>query len=269
VPLLRAGIRGALVAAFAFAVAAIGFCEGGLAQGAQPAADNPALQVGLCQCVADRTTRNLFCAAGASKCQQTCASPLYAFLPLGQGAVDRCAPSEVYVVLPNADGEPGSGAIKVTQGTDSTLLDKPYAAAAALNGATAHVGFDQKKVDHEFGDAIGARPILPKHFRLFFQSGGDSMAPESAAEFQAVLADIKRRPIYEVELVGHADTLSGDAENQKLSLARAESVRQSLIKAGVAPGTITTAGRGESELLVPTAKNTAEPKNRRVEVTVR
>ena len=257
------------ITAAAFFAAIFGFEAPGLSQKAQSAESNPALQIGLCQCIADRTTRNLFCATGMQKCQATCASPLYAFLPLGQDAVARCAPSEVYVVLPNADGRPGAGAINVTQGNVSTLLDRPYAAAAALNGATATIGFDQKQVDTAFGAAIGARPILPRHFRLFFESGGDRMTPQSAPELQAVIDDVKRRSVYEVDLVGHTDTVAGEAENRPLSLSRAEFVRQALIRAGVNTSTITSSGRADTELLVQTLSNVAEPQNRRVEVTVR
>ena len=42
-----------------------------------------------------------------------------------------------------------------------------------------------------------------------------------------------------------------------------------LIEQGLQAGFIRAVGRGERELLVPTAKNFSEPKNRRVEVIVR
>jgi outer membrane protein OmpA-like peptidoglycan-associated protein len=46
-------------------------------------------------------------------------------------------------------------------------------------------------------------------------------------------------------------------------------VREELLKLGIAPGRIRTAGRGEREPLVPTADGVAEPRNRRVEINVR
>jgi outer membrane protein OmpA-like peptidoglycan-associated protein len=233
-----------------------------------PAGD-PAFQIGLCQCIADRTTRNLFCAAGTAKCQAACSSTHYGFIPLGEAAVQRCSPTEVYVVLPNADGRPGSGAINVSQGGRTALLDQPFAAAGALNGAAAGIGFDQQQTDRIFGRAIAARPILPKHFRLFFESGNAQVTPDSVGEYQAIMADIKRRPVYEVDLVGHTDTVASETANKELSINRANAVRQTLVRDGVSAATITTAGRGETQLLVPTTKNVAEPRNRRVEVTVR
>jgi outer membrane protein OmpA-like peptidoglycan-associated protein len=41
------------------------------------------------------------------------------------------------------------------------------------------------------------------------------------------------------------------------------------VRRGIAPDRITTAGRGEREPLVPTADEVAEPRNRRVEISVR
>ena len=54
-----------------------------------------------------------------------------------------------------------------------------------------------------------------------------------------------------------------------LSLRRAERVRNDLIGRGIPGDKIQVAGRGEREPLVPTEDEVAEPRNRRVEITVR
>ena len=46
-------------------------------------------------------------------------------------------------------------------------------------------------------------------------------------------------------------------------------MRDDLVKLGVAPGQIQVAGRGEREPLVATDDEVAEPRNRRVEISVR
>ncbi|HEX3952685.1 MAG TPA: OmpA family protein [Stellaceae bacterium] len=229
----------------------------------------PSTQIGLCQCIADRASRNLFCAAGVAKCQKTCASPLYSFIPLASEALQRCAPAEVYVVLPNADGHPGSGAISVNQAGSSALLDEAYAAAASLNGSTGSVALGATEVNRMFHNAIAARPTLPRHFRLFFPLGSDRMVPESAVEFRAIVEYIKHAPGSQVEVVGHTDTVARESENQNLSLSRSAAIREALVRNGINPRTISTAGRGDRDLLVQTGNNVEEPRNRRVEVTVR
>src|SRR5205814_6996937 len=77
--------------------------------------------VGLCQCIADHTAMHMRCLPNAHSCQRVCASSLYSFVPAS--GTDRAAcppqeqyPEERYVVLPNADGRPGSGATTVTRG---------------------------------------------------------------------------------------------------------------------------------------------------------
>ena len=53
-----------------------------------------------------------------------------------------------------------------------------------------------------------------------------------------------------------------------LSLRRARKIRDDMVKLGV-PAQIQVAGRGEREPLVATEDEVAEPRNRRVEISVR
>ncbi|HEV3009509.1 MAG TPA: OmpA family protein, partial [Burkholderiales bacterium] len=65
------------------------------------------------------------------------------------------------------------------------------------------------------------------------------------------------------------DRVGKDADNDRLSLQRAERVRQSLVAQGIAAERIRASGRGERELVTPTADGVDEPRNRRVEINVR
>src|SRR2546427_395353 len=68
---------------------------------------------------------------------------------------------------------------------------------------------------------------------------------------------------------GHTGTVGDPERNDLLSARRAERVKGFLIEIGIPGAQIQTAGRGERELLVPTADNIDEPRNRRVEINVR
>ncbi len=70
-------------------------------------------------------------------------------------------------------------------------------------------------------------------------------------------------------VIGHTDTVGGLAYNDKLSLARAERLREMLVGLGISGERVGAAGRGKRELLVPTEDNISEPRNRRVEINVR
>jgi outer membrane protein OmpA-like peptidoglycan-associated protein len=58
-------------------------------------------------------------------------------------------------------------------------------------------------------------------------------------------------------------------QNVALGLKRATMVRSILIQAGLPPTTIDVTSHGEGDLLVQTRNNVPEPRNRRVEITVR
>jgi OOP family OmpA-OmpF porin len=174
----------------------------------------------------------------------------------------------LFVVLPNADGT--SGAITVSDNNqNSILLDKPYAASEEKGGTVAATTSDAQQVQQVFGPALAAQPILPAHFRLYFLRDTDTLTPESAQQYRAVFDDIKRRPVYQVEVIGYTDTLGTHSYNQQLSLKRAEAIRDRLIHDGLSANSISVAGRGELDPAVPTAPQVSEPRNRRVEITVR
>jgi outer membrane protein OmpA-like peptidoglycan-associated protein len=233
---------------------------------ARPGAVN---RVGLCQCTANRSTLQWRCLASAPACEAACTSPVYAFLPLSQNALSICPPTELYVVLPNADGRTGSGAIEVSDGKASTLLNRTYGAAAVLGGDAAELPLQAAETQGIFAQAIAARPPLPHLFRLYFETGSNQPTADGAAEYRNAVADIKARPVYEIEVIGHTDTVADNILNQKLSLDRATAIRQALIGDGVDARAIAITGRGKTNLAVRTGDNVPELRNRRVELLVR
>jgi OmpA-OmpF porin, OOP family len=70
-------------------------------------------------------------------------------------------------------------------------------------------------------------------------------------------------------VVGHTDRVGTVPYNDALSLRRAERVQAQLVQLGIPAAQIQAAGRGERAPLVPTEDEVAEPRNRRVEITVR
>ena len=171
------------------------------------------------------------------------------------------------MVLPNPDGT--SGAITVTEGPNSVVLDRPYAAEEVKGDQLKPTTSDSTQVEQVFGSALAAQPILPEHFRLYFLKDSDVLTAESRQQYQNVFADIKRRPVYQVEVIGYTDTLGEQAHNQQLSLKRAAALRDELVRDGLNPDSITIAGRGELDPAVATGPQVAEPRNRRVEITIR
>ncbi len=179
-----------------------------------------------------------------------------------------CPRQSLFVVLPNAEGG-GVGAITVEEENTVTTLDQPYAAAELRAGSIAPIAETQGNISVIFRSAIAAQPILPHHFRLYFILGSPELTPELKAAYRAVFDDTKQRPVHQIEVIGFTDTLGDLPSNQALSLARAAAIRDTLVRDGLDRQAILIAGRGKHDLLVPTADQTPEPRNRRVEITVR
>jgi len=178
-----------------------------------------------------------------------------------------CPRQAVFVVLPSEEGD--VGAVSVDDGKTVTTLDRPYATAESRAGSSEPVEESRGDIDVIFRRAFAAQPILPQHFRLYFVLGSDELTPPSATAYRLAFDDIKRRPVYQVEVVGHTDTLGDLRTNQTLSLARAAAVRDRLVRDGIEPDAISIVGRGKLDLIVPTADGVAEPRNRCVVITVR
>ena len=178
-----------------------------------------------------------------------------------------CPRQALFVVLPGEEG--GAGAITVDDGTTVTTLDQPYAAAESRAGSSEPVEESRGNIGVIFRRAITAQPILPHHFRLYFILGSNRLTPESVTAYQSVFKDIEQRPVYQVEVIGFTDTLGDLTSNQALSVSRAVAIRAALVRDGVDRDAISVAGRGKLDLLVPTADQVAEQRNRRVEIIVR
>ena len=72
-----------------------------------------------------------------------------------------------------------------------------------------------------------------------------------------------------VRVVGHTDTSGSAAYNLRLSERRAKDARDELVREGVNASLITSEGKGETELFIPTADGVKEQLNRRTEVLIR
>lgn len=195
--------------------------------------------------------------------------PVLLALVLAAGFVSGCATrSETYAVLPGKDG--AADTLTVIPGEGSPIeLNTPYAAAVARGKRIEVVAPDEAGVKRQFAAALAASPPPPASFVLYFLEGSDDLTPESKAEVDKILAELRSRPVADVVAIGHTDRVGKLEDNDTLARKRADKVRSDLILQGVAPENIRAAGRGEREPLVPTPDEVREPRNRRVEILVR
>jgi outer membrane protein OmpA-like peptidoglycan-associated protein len=185
-----------------------------------------------------------------------------------QAPVKTATPTTFAVLPSSSDGH--VGAIVVEREGQRQVVDTAYGAARiSADGSTQQVKLTEEEVKKTFGPTLAALPGKPASFLLHFLEGRDELTPESKAELDKILTELKRRPLPDIAVIGHTDAVGTLAYNDKLSLARAERVRDMFVQMGIPASRIQVAGRGKRELLVPTDDNVSEARNRRVEINVR
>ena len=177
-----------------------------------------------------------------------------------------CA-SERVVLLPSPDGRPSAVLVRNDRGEQ--MLNQPFAESVRRSGYNRVKQAASDKVQQRYASSLAAQPLRGQSFMLFFDDGSEVPKPDSLPVLEQARTEIGRRAAAEVVVIGHADRVGSEAENEALSQRRVESVRSMLMAAGIAESDIETAFRGEREPLVATPDGVADPMNRRVEISVR
>ena len=108
----------------------------------------------------------------------------------------------------------------------------------------------------------------PGQFVVFFATDQATLSPDAIRVIDDAAAAYQQTGTAQIVVTGHTDTVGSAAYNLQLSERRAEVVANELIRRDVPATDIVTVGRGEEDLLVPTADGVSEPRNRRVEIVV-
>jgi outer membrane protein OmpA-like peptidoglycan-associated protein len=180
------------------------------------------------------------------------------------------APSrDVVVLLPDHQGK--TGAIVVSGKGGERLLSKPGQAVGVPAGAAPEEPYvmTREELSLHVGPALSALPPPPLQFILYFKRDTVELTPASQETMRQLVRSIRNRPPLDISVVGHTDTVGTRSYNYRLSLQRAKAVSTLLTAEGVNRSLIEIASHGEDNPLVRTGDKVPEPRNRRVEVTVR
>ena len=175
-------------------------------------------------------------------------------------------PGSYVVLLPSPDGTVGQ---VVVEGPRGAQIIKQAQTGAVLDGGGTPFAVSAEQLQRDFGAAMAARPPLPEHFLLYFQTGGSELAPESRALLPRIVERARARLSLDMSVIGHSDTQGKADANEALALRRAGDVAQQLRQLGLQDAVLSVESHGEHNLLVATPDQTPEPRNRRVEITLR
>ena len=197
---------------------------------------------------------------------------VYISVPLLLALLLSCsAPKQnLFVLMPDPDGKAGQMAVTNRGGTQ--IIDKPGQVTEVKDATTAPAAprtMDPKEIARLFGAALSAQPAPPVTYILNFKAGGAVLTEESLSRISEIFATIAERKSLDISVVGHSDTVGAKQKNYEISLNRAQKVKEILVAKGVDPDAIATESHGEDNPLIKTPDEVAEPRNRRVEVTIR
>jgi outer membrane protein OmpA-like peptidoglycan-associated protein len=210
-----------------------------------------------------RSASVVFVAAFAAALEVACAGKRAAPAPPE-------AERTLVVLLPDSDtGVTGGAFVSNKSGNTDLNAARDSSTATPSTAPTAVTTMSEEEVQRVFGETLSALPPAPVHFTLNFKFESDELTDESRALLPEILKTVKERAIPEVLVVGHTDTMGTPKANIELGLTRANTVRNVLVQVGLDPSLIEVRSHGESDLLVKTPDETAEARNRRVEISVR
>ena len=181
-----------------------------------------------------------------------------------------CAAQKSVIVLLPEDGKV-SGEVTVMNTHGSQVLSRSWQSveiAGSQERPARPVLLDETTVQGVFGGVISAMPLPPVHYLLYFKLDSAELLPDSQHLLPAIAKTIKERYPAQLSVVGHTDTVESAEYNHQLGLLRARAVSE-LLASHDAPVSTEISSRGKTDLLVKTPDHTLEPRNRRVEVTIR
>ncbi len=110
-------------------------------------------------------------------------------------------------------------------------------------------------------------PMAPS-FMVFFDWDRSNLSAQALNTIKQAAGVYKTKGSARITATGHTDRSGPESYNMALSLRRANTVKDALVREGVPATAISVIGKGESQPLVQTADGVREPQNRRVEIVI-
>ena len=103
---------------------------------------------------------------------------------------------------------------------------------------------------------------------VHFETGKATLTVNSYPALNDLVGALKSNLNMIIEIAGHTDNVGSSEINQKLSEARANSVKDYLISKGIAPARLTAKGYGDTQPVADNSSEQGRKQNRRTEVRI-
>lgn len=169
-------------------------------------------------------------------------------------------------------------AVQVSTDKGAISLDKVRAYSDLINKNQAPTPpkiMSKKELKRRMGSVLSISVPKPLSYMLYFKKGKMELTSSSEKKITEIVASIINRVPCIVDVIGRTDTVGVREENIQTSFNQAsyvESILQKEILKTITSKkdiTLKTKGYGEEDLLIPTADNKEEERNRSVEVFIK
>lgn len=134
--------------------------------------------------------------------------------------------------------------------------------------STARVS-EPEETEFVIGQPRSRRQVVEEfELRMPFRFNSSELSEEFSEFLDQVVNRLMENPGQTAEVTGHTDNVGSEEVNQRISLARAQSVADYLISKGIAVSRINVSGKGESLPVSTNATPAGRALNRRVEITI-
>ena len=106
-------------------------------------------------------------------------------------------------------------------------------------------------------------PPPAKTYIVFFDFDKSDLTAEAQSTVTQAVAAAKTLGSVRIMVTGHTDTMGSDKYNQALSVRRATTVKEEMVRQGLGADSVAIEGKSFHDPMVPTGPNVREPKNRR------
>jgi outer membrane protein OmpA-like peptidoglycan-associated protein len=103
-------------------------------------------------------------------------------------------------------------------------------------------------------------------YGIHFDFDKSTIQTESVPLIKEMVTTLQNNPLWTLKIIGHTDSIGKAGYNQKLSLARSQSLKAALVKRGISADRLETVGAGASTPIATNKTIEGRALNRRVEL---
>ncbi len=122
------------------------------------------------------------------------------------------------------------------------------------------------KIEHPYSYVPVTGSVI--NLNINFSVNKSTIKKEYMPDIETIAKFMKAYPNMKIEIAGHTDSDGSDALNKKLSQRRADSVKNALVKLGVAETNLVAVGYGESKPIDSNETAEGKARNRRTEIKI-